>query len=90
MDKLQCDKMVRGEACPFDTPRAASNEYWDFVAPLSVAYLYLSKNQAYRGQCLLILDICRATHPQQLSGAEWAAFCADLHTAEKTITRVTQ
>jgi len=81
----QWDQWAQGAACPFDVPRAKSNEYWDFVGSLTVSSLYLSSNQTYRGHCLLILDLRHATRPDQLSSDEWRAFCADLYLAEKAI-----
>jgi diadenosine tetraphosphate (Ap4A) HIT family hydrolase len=81
---------AEGTGCPFDTPRPVSNEYWDFIAPLTVSSLYLSSNQTYRGHCLLILNLRHATRPDQLSSSEWLVFCADLHLAETAIMRTLQ
>jgi diadenosine tetraphosphate (Ap4A) HIT family hydrolase len=72
-----------------DAPRPESNEFWDLVAPLSVSSLYLAKNQTYRGQCLLILDLRHAARPDQLTSAEWTAFCTDLFVAQNAIVAVT-
>jgi diadenosine tetraphosphate (Ap4A) HIT family hydrolase len=55
------------------------------VAPLSVASLYLSRNQTYRGHCLLILER-HATRLDELSVAEWSAFSTDLHRSVGAIT----
>jgi diadenosine tetraphosphate (Ap4A) HIT family hydrolase len=90
VEETQWDRWARGIACPFDAPRAASNEYWDFIAALTVSSLYLSSNQTYRGHCLLILDSRHATRPDQLTGEEWVAFCADLYLAEKAMMRTLQ
>jgi diadenosine tetraphosphate (Ap4A) HIT family hydrolase len=87
MNQPQWDRLVRGEGCPFDAPRAASNEHWDLIAPLAVSSLYLAANQTYRGQCLLVLDLRHATRPDELTREEWVAFCADLHAAELAIVR---
>ena len=73
--------------CPFDAPRADCNEEWDLIAPLASSSLYLSKNQTYRGHCLLILDLRHATRPDELSMHEWASFCADLYRAESAVVR---
>lgn len=85
MSAFQWDQWAQGTGCPFDLPRAESNDYWDIVAPLAVSTLYLSKNQTYRGHCILILDSRHATCADQLSSEEWARFCADLHRAEKAL-----
>ncbi|HWY60531.1 MAG TPA: HIT family protein [Rhizomicrobium sp.] len=90
MEATRWDRWAEGIDCPFDAPRAASNEYWDFIAALTVSSLYLSSNQTYRGHCLLVLDIRHAIRPDQLSAEEWAAFCADLYLAQKAMMRVLQ
>jgi diadenosine tetraphosphate (Ap4A) HIT family hydrolase len=73
--------------CPFDAPRAESNDYWDIVFPLRASTLYLSKNQTYRGHCILIMDLRHVIRLDQLSPEEWAMFCADLHKAEDALMR---
>ena len=73
-----------------DAPRPASNDYWDLVATLDVSSLYLSTNQTYRGQCQLIFDLRHATRPDQLTAAEWTAFCADLYRAQQSVVAATQ
>jgi diadenosine tetraphosphate (Ap4A) HIT family hydrolase len=83
-------ELAGGTRCPMDAPRPASNEFWDFVAALSVSSLYLAKNQTYRGHCSLIFDLRHAARPDQLTAAEWAAFCADLYTAQGAVVSVTQ
>lgn len=87
MDKQHWDSLVRGVNCPLDAPRAGSNDFHDFVAAFSVSSLYLAKNQTYRGQCVLIFDLRHAARPDQLSGQEWQAFCADLFEAQGAIAR---
>ena len=84
------DRWAEGKGCPMCGHRPASNDHWDFIAKLNVSSLYLSKNQTYRGHCLLILDIKHATRPDHLSSGEWAAFCADLYAAEKVLMRSQQ
>ena len=87
MDRAQWERLIAGEGCPFEPPRAESNDSWDLVAKLSVSSLYLAKNQTYRGQCLVILDLRHAVRPDQLTAQEWAAFCADLQRAEVAVVR---
>lgn len=87
MDAAKWDRLARGVDCPFDAPRPESNDEWQIVAVLSAASLYLSRNQTYRGHCLLILDLKHATRPEQLSAQEWAAFCSDLHQATVAINK---
>ena len=72
-----------------DSPRPASNEFWDLVSPLSVSSLYLAKNQTYRGQCSLIFDLRHAARPDQLTPVKWTAFCDDLFAAQNAVVAVT-
>src|SRR4051812_4069123 len=74
--------------CPFDAPRPASNEHWDFIGALSTSSLYLSKNQTYRGYSLLVFDARHVERIDQLSAAEWSAFASDLHVANRAISDV--
>ena len=85
VDRGQWQRLVAGEGCPFEPPRAESNEHWDLVAKLSVSSMYLAASQTYRGQCLLIFDLRHAVRPDQLTAEEWAAFCADLRRAEVAV-----
>ena len=90
MDKLAWQALVEGAGCQMDAPRPASNDYWDLVAPLTVSSLYLVKNQTYRGQCQVIFDLRHAARPDQLTAEEWAAFSADLYTAQNAVADVAQ
>lgn len=85
MDKTAWLALVDGHGCALCAPRPASNDHWDLVAPLSVSSLYLAKNQTYRGQCSLIFDLRHAARPDQLTAAEWASFCGDLHKAQRAV-----
>lgn len=85
METATWERLASGDECPFDSPRPDSTDHWDKVCTLSASTLYLSTNQTYRGQCLLILDIRHATRPGDLTADEWAAFCADLRRAEQAI-----
>jgi diadenosine tetraphosphate (Ap4A) HIT family hydrolase len=90
MDKPAWQALVNGAGCPMDAPRSESNDFWDLVLPLSVSSLYLARNQTYRGQCSLIFDLRHAARPDQLTAAEWAAFCADLFAAQNAVVSVTR
>jgi diadenosine tetraphosphate (Ap4A) HIT family hydrolase len=84
------DQLRRGIGCPLDSRRADAADNWDLVSRLSVSSLYLTKNQTYRGHCVLVLDVRHAVRPDQLSAEEWGAFCADLYKAETAVVRVTE
>ena len=83
----QWESFARGDACPLDAPRSASNEHWDFVSALSVSSLYLTANQTYRGHCQLIFDARHVARPDQLSVGEWTSLSADLFAAQAAIVR---
>jgi len=61
-----------------------------FVRKLSVATLYLSREQTYRGACLLIYDTEHAIRIDQLSADEWANFARDIYVAESAMFRALQ
>lgn len=82
---MSWDDLVAGRGCPFDQSRTEPNDYWDSVAKLSVSTLCLSKNQAYRGQCILIFDPRHVTRLDELSTDEWNAYMDDLNRAINAI-----
>ena len=81
-------ELARGVNCPFDARGADTLDLWDAVTRLTTSTLYLNRNQSYRGHCVLVLDLRHASRPDELSSQEWAAFCGDLHEAERAIVRV--
>ncbi|HTO68948.1 MAG TPA: HIT family protein [Myxococcota bacterium] len=85
--RAEWDAKVRGESCPLCAPRAESSSEWDFVAKLSIASLYLAKNQTYTGQCILIFDPRHAARPDELSREEWARFAEDSRRASNAVMR---
>jgi diadenosine tetraphosphate (Ap4A) HIT family hydrolase len=87
MDNARWDEMARGISCPLDAPRPHANEHWEFVAGLSVSSLYLSANQTYRGQCLLIFDPRHVSRVDELNHDEWHAMATDLYNAQSAIVR---
>ena len=86
-EQSRWDQWSQGIDCPFDQPRAASNDYWDLVTSLPASSFYLQKNQAYRGHSLLIWDKRHATRIDQLTPEEWLTFCSDLYAVENAIMR---
>ncbi|HZJ33500.1 MAG TPA: hypothetical protein VFD21_18135, partial [Vicinamibacterales bacterium] len=90
MNRTDWQALVGGAGCEMCAPRPASSDVADLVTALSVSSLYLPKNQTYRGQCALIFDLRHAARPDQLTAAEWAAFCADLYIAQNAVVRVTR
>lgn len=78
------------ETCPFDAPRPANNEHWDFIGALSTSSLYLSKTHTYRGYSLLVFDARHVERLDELSADEWSAFAPDLSIAHNAISRVTR
>jgi len=88
MNRTDWQALVGGAGCEMCAPRPASSDVADLVTALSVSSLYLPKNQTYRGQCALIFDLRHAARPDQLTAAEWAAFCADLYIAQNAVMSV--
>ena len=79
-----------GDNCPMDNPRPDHEDFKYPVRKLSAATLYLNKNQAYRGYCILIYDNKHVTRIDQLTGPEWAMLAADMHVAETAVYRAMQ
>ena len=82
------EKLLKGEGCPFCTPRPEENKFWSKVCSFSVLSLYLHKSQTYRGYALLIFDPRHATKPSDLTVEEWESFCSVLHVAQSAIEKV--
>jgi diadenosine tetraphosphate (Ap4A) HIT family hydrolase len=88
MQPTPWENLARGVNCPFDAPRPASNEHWDFISKLSASSFYLSTNQTYLGYSLVVFDKRHAVRIDQLTSMEWSAFAADLRTAHDALVRV--
>ncbi len=86
MSSFDWDQLTEGIGCPFDSVSGEPNQYWDLIAHLNVSALCLLKNQAYRGQSILIYTSRHAIRPDQLSGSEWGDYCQDLHRAVRSLT----
>ncbi len=82
--------MALGISCPFDGPRQPSSSEWEQVGVLTASTLYLSRDQTYRGHCILVLDVQHATLPDQLRRQDWARYCDDLYRSQAAILRVTK
>jgi len=76
------------QQCPLDAPRPPSNEHWEFVAQLSVSSLYLSANQTYRGQCVLVFDPRHVARVDELTKQEWSSMADDLFQAQRAVFSV--
>ena len=85
---MDWDELSRGNGCPFDPPRIEPNGYWDTVAQLKVSTLCLAKNQAYKGQCILLYDRKHVTRPDHLTLIEWSDFADDAHQAAVAVASV--
>ena len=71
--------------CSLCRPRPASNAHTLEIAPLSISTLYLNRDQRFRGYSLLLFDARHATGLEELSGAEYNAFMADLRRAAQAV-----
>jgi len=76
------------QRCPLDAPRPRSNEHWEFVAQMSVSSLYLSANQTYRGQCVLVFDPRHVARVDELTEQEWSSMADDLFQAQRAVFSV--
>jgi diadenosine tetraphosphate (Ap4A) HIT family hydrolase len=81
-------KLVSGEDCPFDEPRTNIEKQMYRVREMSVSTLFLDKNQAYRGHCILVFDPRHVVRIDQLTGSEWGLLAEDLRAAEIAINTV--
>lgn len=85
------DELASGTViCPMDYPRPDNNEFVYFVRKLATSSLYLDRNQASRGHCVLIYDLSHVTRIDQLSADQWLALAGDLRTAESAIYKTFQ
>jgi len=85
------DELASGAAvCPMDHPLPANNQFVYFVRKLTASSLYLDRNQAYRGRCVLIYDLGHAIRIDQLSPEQWLELAADIRTAEVAIFKTFQ
>ena len=73
-----------------DSPRTAHEEFSYPVRTLSLSTLYLNKNQAYRGYCILIYDVNHVTRIDQLPDNQWLKLARDIHVAETAIFKAMQ
>lgn len=76
------DKNIEGIDCPFDQPLPVDSENLFLVKKLSVSSLYLDKNQAYPGHCVLVYDPKHIVRIDQLSTEEWMLLASDIQIAE--------
>ena len=71
--------------CPLCPPRPDDSEQWIRIGTLSVATLYLDRNQTYRGHCQLVFDPRHAEGLERLQPDEFMRLMADLSTAARAI-----
>jgi diadenosine tetraphosphate (Ap4A) HIT family hydrolase len=82
------DELRSGQGCPLCLPRSEIDVRSFFVCRLAVSSLYLDRNQAYRGTCIVVYDAKHATRPSELTAAEWRDLCDDVRVAESALTKV--
>jgi len=90
MDMHSWDDMTRGVGCPFCGERARADEFKIEIAKLGVSTLYLKRDQAYPGFCLLIYDRRHVNGIDDLASDEHAAMVADLYRAARAIRAAVQ
>lgn len=75
------ESRVAGAGCPFDTPLPEIDDERYRIRRLTAASLFLDRNQAYRGHCVLIFDRRHATRLDELTRDEWQDYADDLRAA---------
>ncbi len=80
--------LVSGENCPFDKPRLNVEEHMLLIRELSISTLFLDRNQAYRGHCVLVFDPRHVVRIDQLTPSEWTSFAEDLRVSESALFAV--
>ncbi len=89
-DEDNWDDLVAGIGCPLCAPDVDDDKDRIKVAGLSVATLYVDRNQTYRGYCVLVFNKRHVTGLDQLSDSEYQHFTVDLRRAMLAITRAVQ
>jgi len=88
MPRRKWENLISGKECPIcDDLDKAEVEQPNFVAPLGVSVLRLSRNQYVRGYCFLIYEK-HAAEIHELPPGQAAAFMADMATAGRAIASV--
>ena len=81
-------ELQAGRGCPLCAPRPAIGEFTYLVCVLSMSSLYLVRNQAYRGSCVVVYDPAHVTRPSELDPDSWRRLCDDVRSAESVISSV--
>ncbi len=79
------EERLQGVDCPLCAPRTTIGAFNIEIAKLTIATLYLGRNQVFRGYCVLIFDPRHVTGLQHLSQEENRAFAEDLQHAAQAI-----
>ena len=79
------DDLRVGTACPLCAPRRDISEYMYRVRQMSVSSLYLTREQTYRGACVLIYDTEHAVRIDQLPKQQWSSLASDIQEAETAV-----
>ncbi len=64
------EERLQGVDCPLCAPRTTIGAFNIEIAKLTIATLYLGRNQVFRGYCVLIFDPRHVTGLQHLSQEE--------------------
>lgn len=79
------DDLIAGNNCPFCTEQPERSEYSVHVAHLGMSELRLSREQTYKGYCILVFTGRHVTGLEQLTKEEHATFMADMKKAGDAI-----
>jgi len=73
-------------ACALCQPRPDESEQWIRIGTLSIATLYLDRNQTYRGHSQLVFDPRHAEGLERLQPDEYTRLMTDLSVAARAIS----
>lgn len=81
------EDLRRGIGCPLCLERRKADFHW-FVRTLRRSSLFLTRGQAYRGSCVLIVDGRHVNHISELTAEEWLFVAQDLRDSERAVLQV--
>jgi diadenosine tetraphosphate (Ap4A) HIT family hydrolase len=84
------DDLIAGKGCPFCSLPEDHDDYKIKVADLAVSSLFMERNQAFFGYCILIFKPRHVTGLEHLTAEEHAAFSSDLKRAGDAVFKAVQ
>jgi diadenosine tetraphosphate (Ap4A) HIT family hydrolase len=82
------EQLRAGVDCPLCVPRPDVNEHVFLVRRLAVSSLYLTRDQTYRGRCVLLYDLRHVNRLDALELDQWQVLARDIWIAARAVARV--